>query len=563
MSCAPAPQQASSEVSSTQPRPRQTLVVSHRYEYTYLAPKIQQLNGPLNTTRLFNAALSLIDDKGVPRPYLAESLPQLNTDAWRIFPDGRMETTYRLRENLTWQDGAPLTADDFAFAFRVYKESGLPGFIASPQDVVDSVAAPDPRTLVVAWKSPNAGGGSLGFEELDPLPRHLLEALLSGYSEGRTTAEGVLGNPLWSTEYVGAGPFRLERWDPGVQLEGTAFDGHSLGRPKIDRLVVRIIIDENTTLTRILAGGQLDYACCNTLRFEQYATLKREWEPAGKGTAVFTPGPAVYLVLQQRPEYVGHEGLLDVRVRRALAHAIDRQALNEGVFNGLGVPTDNPVPANVPFYAEAERLLRKYPLDLNRSTQLMSEAGFTRDPQGFFADRQGARFYLDFAVQGASEIERMQTILADLWRRAGFDVRTVVFDPRVFAQAETRATLPGLGYSFYLSERAYTSSEVPTAANRWSGRNRSGWTSPEYDRLYGAWNTTLDPAQRGSYAAQMVALVNENLPGYPLYFSATISSWVASLQGPTNATNSSGFGETARATTDYWNVYDWTMGASR
>src|SRR5678816_94326 len=116
--------------------------------------------------------------------------------------------------------------------------------------------------------------------------------------------------------------------------------------------------------------------------------------------------------------------------------------------------------------------------------RLMSDAGFTRDGQGFFTDRQGARFTLDFGVQSGSEIERMQTILSDLWKRAGFEVRPVVFDPRLFGQSETRSTLPGLGYSFYLGERAYTSAEISTAANRWSGTNRGGWSNPEYDRLY-------------------------------------------------------------------------------
>ena len=189
----------------------------------------------------------------------------------------------------------------------------------------------------------------------------------------------------------------------------------------------------------------------------------------------------------------------------------------------------------------------------------MSDAGFTRDAQGFFADNQGARFFLDFAVMSASEIERMQTILADQWKRAGFEVRTVVFDPRAFANLETRNTLPGLGYSFYLGERSFISPEIATAANRWSGTNRAGWSNPDYDRLYSVWNNALDPIQRGTYAAQMVALVSENLPGYTLYFTPTLSAWVSSLQGPTNANNMAGFGQTARITTYYWNVHEWTM----
>lgn len=561
VSCASAQERPGSAATSNQPTQPQMLVLAHRYEPASLATKVLQSNGPTNTTRLFNAALSLIDDKGLARPYLAESLPQLNTDAWRVSPDGRMENTYLLRDGVTWQDGAPLTAEDFVFAFRVYKNSGLPVFIATPQDAIDSVQAPDRRTIVVQWRSLNANGGTLGFEDLDPLPMHVLEGPFADYTEGRISGDAFLGNPLWTTEYVGAGPFRLEQWEPGVQLQGTAFAGHSLGRPKIDRLIVRIILDDNTTIPNILAGGQLDYACCNTLRFNHYVTLKREWEAAGKGITVSTPGAAVFLFLQQRPEYVGHKALLDLRVRRALAHAIDRQALDEGLFDGLGAPTDTPVPPNVPFFTEVERLMTRYPLDPNRVTLLMSEAGFSRDPQGFFADQQGERFYVDFAVQAASEIERMQTLLSDLWRRAGFDVHTVVVGPQQYTQLETRHTIPGLGYAFFPNqgERAFLSSEVGTAANRWSGNNRSAWTSPEYDRLYNAWNTTLDPTQRGSYVAQLMALVTENLPGYPLYFSQTVSAWVASLQGVTTATNSSGFGQTARSTTNYWNISEWSL----
>src|SRR5206468_5522775 len=180
-------------------------VMAHRYELTALAPKIQQLSGPLNTSRLFNAALSVIDDKGLAQPYLAESLPQLNTDAWRVFPDGRMETTYRLRDNLTWQDGAPLSADDFVFAYRVYKDRGLGVFIASPQDTMDAVEAPDPRTVVIQWRSTNPDGGSLTFEELDPLPGHLLEAGFDDYTAGRATGDTFLASSFWTNAYVGAG----------------------------------------------------------------------------------------------------------------------------------------------------------------------------------------------------------------------------------------------------------------------------------------------------------------------------------------------------------------------
>ena len=86
--------------------------------YELISGQSKALNNSTSAVqkRLFNASLSLMDSKGTIRPYLAEALPQLNTDTWKVLPDGRMETTYRLRSNLTWHDGQPLAADDFVFA---------------------------------------------------------------------------------------------------------------------------------------------------------------------------------------------------------------------------------------------------------------------------------------------------------------------------------------------------------------------------------------------------------------------------------------------------------------
>jgi len=130
----------------------------------------------------------------------------------------------------------------------------------------------------------------------------------------------------------------------------------------------------------------------------------------------------------------------------------------------------------------------------------------------------------------------------------------------VFSQLEMRHQLPGLGYALFPAqgEAAFRSSEVGTAANRWSGVNRSGWTSPEYDRLWETANATLDWTERGRYVAQLMAMVSENLPGYALYFSQGSRSWVSSLHGPAE-TDSAEFGASVRATTPYWNIQDWAF----
>ena len=101
------------------------------------------------TFRLFNATISQRDGQGTPRPQLATVLPELNTASWQVSPDGRMQTTYRLKPNLTWQDGKPFTAEDLVFTWTVLKrpELGVSGDF--PQRLMQQVEAPDPLTLVV------------------------------------------------------------------------------------------------------------------------------------------------------------------------------------------------------------------------------------------------------------------------------------------------------------------------------------------------------------------------------------------------------------------------------
>src|SRR5207247_8512441 len=93
---------------------------------------------------IFNATLVMADERGQPMPYLAEALPQLNSDTWNILPDGTMETVYRLRPNLTWHDGQPLTADDFTFSWQVHQNHAYRLSGRLPFRHIAGVAAPTP-----------------------------------------------------------------------------------------------------------------------------------------------------------------------------------------------------------------------------------------------------------------------------------------------------------------------------------------------------------------------------------------------------------------------------------
>ena len=173
---------------------------------------------------MFSAELGIPDQNDVAQPMLVEALPQLNSDDWRVFPDGRMETTYRLRPNLTWHDGTPLSAEDFVFSRSVFRTPQFGLANQPPFQAMEEVTAPDPRTLVIQWRTPYPDAAGFTRQGSFPaIPRHLLEAAFE------TESPEVFANrTYWNREFVGLGPYRLDRWEPGSFLEATAFDGHGV-----------------------------------------------------------------------------------------------------------------------------------------------------------------------------------------------------------------------------------------------------------------------------------------------------------------------------------------------
>ncbi len=527
------------------------MVMAMRFEVTDFAPKIPGNSNPTLTKRLFNADLALIDGQGIARPYLAESLPELNTDTWRLLSDGGMETTYKLRDGLTFHDGHPLTADDFVFAWRMYTAPGISIFSPAPLDRVESVTAPDPRTLVIRWRGLYPEANALKDGDLTPLPTHLLQSTLQAYLDDPATQPAFVNHPYWTNDYVGAGPYKLDTWDRGTRIEGSAFAGHALGKPKIDRVIVQLIQDENAALAAIMAGT-IHYSPNQAVRLEHALILQRDWVPGGKGSVMMRRSSTVVQHAQFRPEFLDTPALLDLRVRKAIAHGIDRAAISEAVFSGQGAMTETLVPDSDPSYAEVDRATEKYPFDLRMAERFMTDAGFSKDRDGMLVNPSGERFSPELRVTASVEFERAQTVLAATWKEAGMDFRTSVLPAAQARNPEARHNFPGLLTRVTTNgERrwhVFAGSEIGAPANRWTGENRSGWSNAEYDRLLESYQTTLDRAERNRQATRMVNILTREVAMIPTYHILFPNVLVANLHGPELGTTE---------TLDYWNIYDW------
>ncbi len=504
------------------------------------------------TVRLWNAGLALNDNKEVASPYLAEALPLLGTDDWRVLSDGRMETTYRLKPGLTWHDGAPLTASDFAFAYTVYKTPALGIADVPPFQQLDDVTAPDARTVVFHWVHPYAGAGSLIADQttgFQALPKHILER---PFATAASNPDGFVAQPFWSSEYVGLGPFKLTSFEPGSSVEGVAFDQHALGRAKIDRIRVLFMSDANTVLANLLSG-EAHIAIDDSIRFQQAIVLQREWEPRKTGSVLLSPAQFRYHSFQLRPDISVPKTLADLRVRQAVTQAIDRKALGDALLEGQGIVADVMIVPQVDYYAEAEGVVTRYPYDVRRAEELLTSVGYAKGSDGIYAHPTEGRFPLEVRVLGGAANEQEAAIIADYLRRFGIDSSIYVVSQAESQDGQIRATFPGISassviYGSQVPLDRLRSASIATPENRWRGSNFGAWLNADFERLATAYESSLVPDERRGVAVQIMKVISEQVPTIPLFYNFMVTPHVADLQGPTTAVSASVAG---------WNVHEW------
>jgi peptide/nickel transport system substrate-binding protein len=340
--------------------------------------------------------------------------------------------------------------------------------------------------------------------------------------------------PFWTRDYVGLGAYRVESWDPGASVDSVAFDGYVSGRPKIDRLRVIYMQDTNAVAANLLAGAAHLVADI-TIRSQTGVLLQREWQARKGGSVYFTPAQVRFAYFQLRPDAASPKDVTDIRVRKAFAHAIDKQALVDTLHEGQGVVADGLLRRGTPEYGLADRQITRYPYDPRRSQQLLDdEAGLTRGGDGFYNSAEGRRLTPEWRATLGGDSELQLGILVDGLKKIGVDARPSLL-ARPFTN-EARHTFPTM-MNWSTTDQpdgwlaGYRSSAIPAPENRWAGSNSGAWRSPEYDQLVSAFTTTLDRSQRSQLMVQMALALGEQLPILPLYYNLDVVAHTADVRG--------------------------------
>jgi peptide/nickel transport system substrate-binding protein len=469
---------------------------------------------------LAHSALGEIDGEGRFQPLLAENIPTLENGLWKLFPDGRMETTWRIKPNVLWHDGTPLTADDLIFATVVDQDRELP--ILRPPDYayIDAIEAPDSRTVLVRWKrsyidADKMFSSSNSTSSTVPLPKHLLEET---YLRDK---ERLLLLPYWSHEFIGTGPFVVKEFVPGSLIRLEANDRYALGRPKIDQIQVRFILDINTLMTNILAGA-VDLTLGRGLSIEHAQALQAQ----GRGSGMaFTPGSQVMAYpqfLNPNPAVVA-----DPQFRRALMHGTDRAQLAASIGGGFTtlIPHMLVGPAE-PEYQEVEGSAIRYEYDPRRAVQMIETLGYTRGADGIFRDGANQRLAVELRSSADRITQDAIVPVAAMWTQLGVATEPLVIPTQRLDDREYVAAFPGFRGirqpSTPLWMTNFHSSKTPLPENRFVGNNYSRHHSAELDSLIDRYLTTIPWSERMEVLREEVRYVSDNVTIMTLFFDAQI-----------------------------------------
>jgi peptide/nickel transport system substrate-binding protein len=367
--------------------------------------------------------------------------------------------------------------------------------------------------VLVRWKQPYIDAerlfavGTSAFAQ--PLPKHLLQA---AYLENKA---GITDLPYWTTAFVGTGPFKVKDWVSGSHLVLEAVDGFTLGRPKLDEIEIRFILDSNTLVANVLAG-EIDLTLGRGISIEQALQVRDQWRGGRVDAGTLRSALNIWpQLLNPSPAVVS-----DVRFRRAMFYAIDRQAMVDNLQGGLTQVVESWIRPSEPEFRDLERNIVRYPYDARRAIQEIEGIGYSRGPDGVFRDAEGQRLGLEFRTITGDINQKTLLAVSDNWQQAGVAVDQVVIPSQRQSDLPYRATFPAF-------ELLRGNTSIENANNLHSGgarlpengfrggatggTNYSRYSSAQLDAQIDRFFATIPRAERMQIAGQIVQHMTEQV----------------------------------------------------
>jgi peptide/nickel transport system substrate-binding protein len=447
---------------------------------------------PLLATQTVEAAIARMttdilvsaDAKGNFVPRLAREVPTRANGG--ISADGKT-ITYHLRGGVLWHDGVPFTSHDVRFTYDAIMNKNNDVISRHGYDLITRVDTPDPLTVVFHLRTPFAPFISVVFGESDSpygmLPAHLL----AKYHD--------LNNIPYNSAPIGTGPFKFVSWSRGDRIEFARNDKYFLGAPKLEHVEWRLIPDENTEM-QLMRTHEADWMYEATV--SAYKTIRT------------IPDVAVVL-----PDVNGYEGLMmnsgrgptaDVRVRRAIAMAIDKAQMTHELTYGAATVATGDLPS---FMWAFDPNVKNLPFDPAAAKAALAALGYTAaHPLSLdlvYEQSAAVNRALIVQIQGA-----LHTIGVDVHARS--QLSSVIYGGYGAGGTLSRGNYQLALYQWYAGIDPDNSAQFLCANRPPNGFDQSYYCSPEMDAAQAQALGSYDNASRKLAYGKIEALLVRDQP---------------------------------------------------
>jgi peptide/nickel transport system substrate-binding protein len=326
----------------------------------------------------------------------------------------------------------------------------------------------------------------------------------------------------------------------------------SIGPPKLDAIEIRFIGDSNAQVANLLSG-EVDMINSPGVRAQEAVIARDQWGTSGDGYIKSWSSGSSYVEWQFREVPGWQRAITDARVRQALLHALDRDGLTDAINLGFAPVAHAFISPEDPLFPEVDRVITKYPHDMNRAAALLAEAGWRR-PAGGGLVLNAAGQPLDAELLTTASQETTAVIAVDNWKAAGVNSTL-----SVIPQARARDGELGSNFGaarvnnrFIEPENfVWITDEWPTPENRWSGSNRGSFSDAEVDRLHHLRLSSLDENQRRQATIALIKRMTDLVGPAPFLYSVEVVVARKHVDGPVGRVSGQ-IGMT-------WNVHEWQI----
>ena len=567
------------------PSPPLHLVFGQRSEPDTLHPLLGSMMGKDIINSALFAVCTRLTPGGTWIPEMCTDVPTLENGGARWVGSGadlHLEVTFKLRKDWKWHDGQPVTAADYMFTWKLALDTGLDSGIGImvPQrnawELVQNVSAFDTQTVVIQYHSESslkaAAAGQGQFSGLEADYQKLKEIFPSGpaaspfyFSLGSPLPEHILGSipakaqsdNAYGHQPVGNGAYRFIEWIPGSEVVLGANLDFPLGAPHFQSLTIRFYLSKDemmADLQKKLLDGITQDAYFNEANVSELDALQKEGY-----RLVLNPLAS----LEHVDMNVTRFPFDDIRVRRALADATDKQALVDEMQAGKGTVQDGPLP--VFSWAYSETSLARYPYSIDAARALLAEAGWDCSAPVCKKGDQTLSFTL--STTDRPDRKQLANLLKGMWEKAGFSIDLQLIPGQgLYAAGNSPGPLAGgtfqaALYTWMYSEENqdmaswYSCAVIPGPQNNYNGLNFPRWCSAGAEKQIESASHSAelmaDTAKLRSALADIQAIWTQDVPVLPLYngFTPTVIRSDLSVYALVPG----------MVTLDFWNAWEWNL----